>query len=260
MSPTAARNVWAQITLTPGTVISRRTSSDSSACSAISASTAAISRSRNSTWRRQPATVSASSTGSSSSASHLRALTPNRSEKGGLPFRRRIKTAWISFLARERARTSCSRRASRRRNTLVCSIGRPDRVELAGPQQPGQRARIEPVGLRPRLADARVVRRHHDHPRHMRLQDPRDLPGAPGHLQSDPIIRAQALRKQLQLLRRSLDPARRAHSPRLDDRDLAELQVHVQPDRSPERLHLVLLRVVDIGGEARANDNDGYAL
>jgi len=42
---------------------------------------------------------------------------------GGFPFRRRIKTAWISFLARVRARTSCSRRDSRRRSTLVRSSG-----------------------------------------------------------------------------------------------------------------------------------------
>jgi hypothetical protein len=48
-----------------------------------------------------------------------------------------------------------------------------------------------------------------------------------GHLERDPILSAQALRKQLELLRRGLDPARRTHSPRLDDRDLAELQVHV---------------------------------
>ena len=43
MSPTAARNVAAQITLTPGTVISRRASGERSASSAISRSTAAIS-------------------------------------------------------------------------------------------------------------------------------------------------------------------------------------------------------------------------
>ena len=39
------------------------------------------------------------------------------------PTSRRTSTAWISFFARERARTSCSRRASRRRNTRVCSSG-----------------------------------------------------------------------------------------------------------------------------------------
>jgi len=74
-------------------------------------------------WRIAAQTVSCSSSGSSSSESHLRALTPNRSKKGGLPFRQRISTAWISFFARERERTSCSRRFKRRRSILVCSSG-----------------------------------------------------------------------------------------------------------------------------------------
>ena len=47
MSPTAARNVAAQITFTPGTVINRRASCEPSAACAINRSTAAISRSRN---------------------------------------------------------------------------------------------------------------------------------------------------------------------------------------------------------------------
>ena len=53
----------------------------------------------------------------------LPALTPNRSEHGGLPCSRRCSTAWISFLARDRERTSCSRRASRRRRTRQRSSG-----------------------------------------------------------------------------------------------------------------------------------------
>jgi hypothetical protein len=50
-------------------------------------------------------------------------LTPNTSDIGGLPCRRRISTAWISFFARARERTSCSRRASRRRITRQSSSG-----------------------------------------------------------------------------------------------------------------------------------------
>ena len=46
MSPTAAMNVAATITLTPGTVISRLTSGQDSASAAISFSTCAISLSR----------------------------------------------------------------------------------------------------------------------------------------------------------------------------------------------------------------------
>ena len=75
-------------------------------------------------WRRQPATVSRSSSGSSSPASQrATASTPNRSLTGGRPFSRRISTAWISFLARVRARTSWLRRASRRRIARVHSSG-----------------------------------------------------------------------------------------------------------------------------------------
>ena len=50
-------------------------------------------------------------------------MTPNRSEAGGRPTSRRTSTAWISFFARERARTSCSRRDSRRRITRQRSSG-----------------------------------------------------------------------------------------------------------------------------------------
>jgi len=54
-------------------------------------------------------------------------------------------------------------------------IRRPHPVELTRPQQLGQCARVEPIGLRARLADAGVARRDHDHVRHVRLEDPRDL-------------------------------------------------------------------------------------
>ncbi|HVH94027.1 MAG TPA: hypothetical protein VM688_03850, partial [Nocardioidaceae bacterium] len=37
-------------------------------------------------------------------------------------------------------------------------IGRPDAVELAGPQQLGQRAGVEAIGLRARLPDPGVAR------------------------------------------------------------------------------------------------------
>jgi hypothetical protein len=61
----------------------------------------------------------------------------------------------------------------------------------------------------------------------VRLEDPRDLPRVAGHLKRHPIIRAQALREQLEPLRRRLDPTRRTHSTVLRDRDLAEIEVHV---------------------------------
>src|SRR5581483_1201918 len=68
-------------------------------------------------------TDSRSSGGSSRLASQARPLTPNRSEHGGFGCSRRCKQAWISFLERVLARTSCSRRASRRRRIRQRSSG-----------------------------------------------------------------------------------------------------------------------------------------
>jgi hypothetical protein len=139
-------------------------------------------------------------------------------------------------------------------------VGHPHRVKLPGPQQARQRARIEPIGLRPRLTDPRVVGAHDDHPAHVPFEDPGDLPGAAGHLQRHPILAPEAAGEPFEHLRRRLDPPRRAHPPGLADRDLAEIAVHVQPDRSPDRpAHDNLLASIN-GGEQRANDNDRYVL
>jgi hypothetical protein len=114
MAPIAAMNVAAQITFTPGTVISRLISADSSASLAISRSTEAISVSRNSIWRSAESTDSRSSAGSSSSASQPRPFLPNRSANGARPTRQRIRVAWIWFFARARPQTSCPRRCRSR--------------------------------------------------------------------------------------------------------------------------------------------------
>jgi hypothetical protein len=66
----------------------------------------------------------------------------------------------------------------------------------------------------------------------MPLQDPRDLPRVPGHLKRHPIIGPKTPGKQLDLLRLGIDPASRANPAILHDRDLTEIQVHIQPDRS----------------------------
>jgi hypothetical protein len=71
-----------------------------------------------------------------------------------------------------------------------------------------QRARVEAIGLRSRLADAGVARRDDDHARHVRLEDLRDRPRIARHLQRHQIARVETLREQLQRLRPRLDPAR----------------------------------------------------
>jgi hypothetical protein len=70
------------------------------------------------------------------------------------------------------------------------------------------------------------------------LNQPRDLPGVPRHLQRHSIIRPKARGEQLDLLGLGLDPASRAYLTILDDRDLAEIQVHAQRHR-PHRNHLL---------------------
>ena len=96
-------------------------------------------------------------------------------------------------------------------------IRHPHTVQRPRRQQLRQRLRIQPVGLRPRLPDARVTRRDHHHARDVRLDDPRDLPRVAGDLQHHPIVRAQALRKDLQHLRPGRNPPRRPHPAGLGD-------------------------------------------
>src|SRR5258706_2051768 len=90
----------------------------------------------------------------------------------------------------------------------------------------------------------------------MRLDDSRDLPGVAGHLERDVVVRPEALREQLERLRCRLDPAGRAHFTVLDQGDLAEVAVDVQPNCS----HLILLASWNSGRTGGQNDIDGFAL
>ena len=235
MSPTAARKIAAQMTLTPGTVISRLTCRDLSASWQMSRSTCSISESRNSMWRRPACTVSASSSGSSSPRSQLRPLTPNRSDTGGRPFRRRINTAWSSFLTRERALTSCPRRDSRRRMREIHSGG--THTASSSPVHNS----LASVRASSRSVFARACEMpvspggDHDDLAHMRLQQPDNLPRATRHLQRHPIGRQQTLRQRLDPLRSRRHPAGRVHLALLADRDLDEVEMHIQADAPAQR-------------------------
>ena len=111
----------------------------------------------------------------------------------------------------------------------------PHRLELAGPQQLGQRARVEPVGLRPGLRDARVPGRDHDDLGHVGLQPLGDLPRAAGHLQRDPVGRHETVDQRRDPVRRGRHPSGRVHLALLADRDLDEVKVHIQPDTTAQR-------------------------
>ena len=135
-------------------------------------------------------------------------------------------------------------------------VRHPEPVERPGREQLRERAGVEPVGLRARLPDPRVARMHDQHPADVRLQDPRDLPRVAGHLKHHPIACAETLREQLERRRRRLDPARRTDLARLDDRDLAEIAVDVQPNAP----HPLSFLAVDQKGTGGQNDTDGFVL
>ena len=202
-------------------------------------------------------TVSRSSSASSSPASQRRPLTPNRSETGGRPTSWRISTAWISFFARERALTSWPRRDRRRRITQVARSG----IQTASSDPAA--SSLASVRASSRSVFARawrmpVSRRADDqHPRDVRLDDPRDLPRVARHLQRDPIVRAQAPREQLELLRRRRDPPAQSEA-----RHPRRARPRRNPDARPTRpISPPPPSARSTRRETRwANDTDGSAL
>ena len=110
-------------------------------------------------------------------------------------------------------------------------IRHPDRIQRPGRQQLCQRQRVEAVGLRARLTDAGVARVDHHHPGDVRLDDPRDLPRVARDLQGHLVIRRQALREQLKVLRRGRD-APRARGPRTSPRSRPRRNRDGRPTRS----------------------------
>ena len=110
----------------------------------------------------------------------------------------------------------------------------PHRLELTGPQEPSQRARVQPVGLRPGLRDASVPGRDDHDLAHMRLQQLGDLPRAAGHLQRDPVGWQKTVDQRLDPLRRGGHPAGRVHLALLADRDHDEVKMHIQPDTTAQ--------------------------
>jgi hypothetical protein len=133
-------------------------------------------------------------------------------------------------------------------------VRRPHAVELARPQQLGERAGVEPAGLGAHLADTGVARRHDNHARNVRLDDPRDLPRIAGHLKRDPVTRIEALREELERLRARRDPPARTQPAVGDDRHLAEVAVDIQRYRSLLSLRTVDRRRRRTGGQTTSTD------
>ena len=185
-------------------------------------------------WRIPASTDSRSSSGSSRPASHWRPLTPNRSVHGGLPCRRRCRTAWISFFARVRECTSCSRRASRRRSTRQRSSGihtdssSPDHNKRASVRASSRsvfaRACVMPVssGLTTTTRSTCGSR--------IRATS-QQLPVTSNATRSDA---SKLSAKHHQTLRRARHPSAGPHLALLADRDHAEVTVNVQADRATD--------------------------
>jgi hypothetical protein len=95
---------------------------------------------------------------------------------------------------------------------------------------------------------------HDQHPADVRLEDPRDLPRVAGHLKHHLIACAETLREQLERRRRRLDPARRTDFARLDDRDLTEIAVDVQPN-APHPLSFLAVDQKGTGGQTTQTDS-----
>jgi hypothetical protein len=179
----------------------------------------------------QPSSVSRSSAGSSSPASQRLPASPNRSH-----LRARDQPAHqdgVDLVLRPRARAhehASARKAPAHRARAL--VWHPERVERAGGEQLRERPGIEAVCLRARRADAGVARADDEHLADVGLEDARNLPRASRHLERHAICGREALREELECLGRRLDPPRRGDPGLLDDRDLAEVAVDVQPDRS----------------------------
>ena len=134
---------------------------------------------------------------------------------------------WISFLARDRARTSCSRRASRRRNRRVSSSGA--HTPSSSPAhnnratvRASSRSVFAPacaIPVSPGLTTTTLATGG------SRIATIAHAP--PDTSNATRSIRTQAGRQHLQRLGRAVHPLRRAHLALLADRDLTEIAMHV---------------------------------
>ena len=190
MSPTAARNVAATITLTPGTVISRLTCGELERvagdlpldlCDLLveELDLAQTAVDGLALLDRQLDLAQPLAAGQAEQVADRRLLDQPPHQHG------------VALVLRARARPhqlAAPRQPPAQRPRLL--VGHPQPVQRPRGQQLRQRPGVEPVGLRARLPDPRVARMHDQHLADVRLEDPRDLPRVAGHLEHHPIARA----------------------------------------------------------------------
>jgi len=126
-------------------------------------------------------------------------------------------------------------------------VGDPDRLELAGGKQPGQGPGVEAVGLGAGLAHAGVGGAHGDDASDVGAQDPHHLPGVAAHLQGHLVTAVKARSEELEALDVHRHPGAGADLTSRGDRDLHAVAVDVDADRS--HLPPPMTRI-ELGGEA----------
>jgi hypothetical protein len=136
-------------------------------------------------------------------------------------------------------------------------IRQPASTQQAGGQQPRELLRVQPVGLRLRGRDRReLFGRSDDHPSHMRLQQPGDLQRIPSRLQRHMIVSSEGPDQDPDpagLL--CTRPAERTPAV-LADRDLAEIEMHIQTDKPQTALPSLDTTVMwETGGRTTRTDS-----
>ena len=151
-------NVAAQITFTPGTVISRLISAERSASAQIRRSTASISESRKSDLAQGRVDRLALLGGQVERGQPAPPLGPEGLSERGAAHQAAHQRRMDLVLGPRPGADQLGPAPETPAHHLRFAVGHPDPVELAGGQQPGQRADVEPVGLRPRAANPGVGR------------------------------------------------------------------------------------------------------
>ena len=111
-------------------------------------------------------------------------------------------------------------------------VRRPHLGQEAGREQPRERTRVALVRLRRLGRVPHGLRVRERNTADVRLDDPGDRDRVPGRLKHHLIILVKALREQLERGRRRLDPASTADLATLHNRDLAEVAMHIKPDKT----------------------------
>jgi hypothetical protein len=142
---------------------------------------------------------------------------------------------------------AASESATQRARVLV---GQPTAVQQARGKQSRERAGVTMVGLDLGLGDRpQLLASGHDHACHVWLQQPRDRQRVASRLQRDLIVGIKTVRQDLQALRSAGHAASAAHPALLNDRDLAEVEMHIQPDETQPTLPFTRMNTGDQVGK-----------